>query len=174
MLNESDIMNLLQEYIRTPEVKKWLSECYNVKIDAQEDVVKAIQQELANEILIVLPNFNVNAITYVKEIDVHKEARYSVIIDSAALRRESLYRTLKNGNRIQGEGIDDILSLFSHGYTLKHRAPYGTWERSDGSSIVVGALSHRNPNPFLQNLCKRLNAKYGDSCTITLNDDYII
>lgn len=172
MLSEKDILNLLQEYVRTPEAKKWLSSQYGVTIGGFDSVVNDIKQELIAAITAVLPNFNTSAIHCLREDRDEKNSRYSIVIDMAALRRESLYYTTAAGNRVQGEGIDDILALFTHGYTLKHRTPYGIWDRSDGTSVRIPALRHRDANPFLQELCKKLNVKYRDICVITLNDDY--
>lgn len=172
MLNEKDILNLLQEYVRVPENRKWLEKHHGVDIGINTDVLLEIKQELEAAITTVLPNFNMSSVRCVRDTQVGGVAKYSIVIDITSLRRESLHYTTKEGKRVQGEGIDDILALFTHGYTLKHRVPYGIWDKSDGSSMRIKALPHRDPNPFLQDLCKELNAKYHDVCEITLNDDY--
>ena len=96
----------------------------------------------------------------------------SVDIAHDALRRESLHYTTANGSRGQGRGIDDILSLFAHGYTLRGQIPYGMWDTSSGRSVFVHAKSYREPNDFLTKVCEELNRKYDGICTITLNDQY--
>ena len=172
MLNEKDILNLLQAYVRAPENRGWLKKEHDVEFGVDTRILADIRRELEAAIKSVLPNFKMSSVRFVRDSSVSGSEKYNVIIDSSALRRESLYYTTKDGNRVQGEGIDDILALFTHGYTLKHRAPYGIWDRSDGDSVMVRAKAHRDANPFLQNLCNTLNAKYHDVCEVTLSDDY--
>jgi len=172
MLNERDILNLLEEYVRTLEAKKWLKDSFDVSLGSDTQIVDEIRNELISAIRTVLPGFRFDLIQAVKSRESETSAEYEIRIGEDALRRESLYYTTKNGVRRQGEGIDDILALFTHGYTLKHRAPYGMWDRSDGTSVAVRALAHRDANPFLENLCNYLNARYDGICEITLNDDY--
>ena len=72
----------------------------------------------------------------------------------------------------RGEGVNDILALFTHGYTLNKR-PYGFWVRNGGNSMTrIGALMHREPNLFLSEFVQRMNEEYIGQCVLALNDKY--
>ena len=79
MLNEKDILNLLQEYVRTPEAKKWIAGQYGVTIGGFDSVVNDIKQELIAAITAVLPNFNTSAIHCLREDRDEKNSRYSIV-----------------------------------------------------------------------------------------------
>ena len=171
MLNENDILDLLEEYVRDPKNRQWLLQRQGVEIGGNADVALAVRRALISAIRSVLPGFKVDGIRVVRNARAESGDQIDIVIDEAALHRESLYY-FKDGVRKQGEGINDILALFTHGYDLSHRVPYGYWKKHTGETVRIGALAHRDANPFLQNLCDQLNVKYAGICTIELNNDY--
>ena len=177
MYSAKDINAILEEYIRTPEGRRFLHQSgystHDTELSKEQyaPILQEIRDAFISAVLKVLPNFRVDCVS----IEIPRKSKWAYItIDPAALRRESLYWQSADGTRVgQGAGIDDILALFTHGYTLSHRAPYGVWEKSDGTSVRTSALSHRDPNPFLENLLAYLVAKYGSTCSIVLHGDYL-
>ena len=177
MYSAKDINALLEEYIRSPEGKRFLHEhnygthLTRLKKTQYAPILQEIREAFISAVLKVLPNFRESGVS----ITLQRSGNWAYItIDPTALRRESLYWESADGTKAgQGAGIDDILALFTHGYTLSHRAPYGVWDRSDGTSVKTAALHHRDPNPFLQNLLLYLEAKYGNVCSFVLHEDYL-
>lgn len=135
--------------------------------------VAAILQEIRNEfisaVIAVIPSFRADSVVAISgDMDEKGYVEASITVDEDALHRESLHYTNKDSSTGRGEGVDDILALFSHGYTLSKR-PYGFWERA---GIRIGARVHRDPNPFLSEFVDRMNAKYTGRCVLALNDKY--
>lgn len=169
----------MEQFIRAKEGKEFLRKHAFEARNAEEQIDTARKQEILTEIYAefvgaiksVLPNFNTGAISVRPG---ESQSRAYITVDYNALHRDSLHYTRSDGSKGGGEGIDDILALFTHGYTLKHRAPYGTWTKGDGTTIEIRALAHRDPNPFLEHLVASLTARFGDECVIRLNDDYLI
>ena len=179
MITEQEIMAMLREFVLSPEGSALLKKHHKqlgvdkkygefvdkILGDIREKFIKAIQSKIQS--------FRVDAVTTYRHRAKDGQIRAELRIDSDALRRQSLYNNTKDGERRQAGGIDDILALFTHGYQTTHRVPYGYWDRSDGSSVLVRALSHRDPDAFLQKCVDRLNAQYSGVCQITLNTKYL-
>lgn len=146
-----------------------------------ETMLQEIRNEFINAVSAVIASFRGDGVfTAHGEMDECGYVQASISVDEDALRRESLHYMNKNLSIGCGEGVDDILALFTHGYTLSKR-PYGFWVRdtthisATGQAMKrIGARMHRDPNPFLTEFVKRMNEKYGDKCVVTLNNKYII
>lgn len=120
--------------------------------------------------------------------EIHAESDYyddggvyaRISVDENALYRSSLhYMNKSEFNRSggltidSGEGVDDIVALFTHGYTITGRRPFGFWVHEGGESMSrIGALMHRDPNPFLKILVAEINKEYAGVCKATLDEEY--
>lgn len=140
-----------------------------------QKIIRNIHKEFKKTVRETIPSFRVDSIhTHIEGYDAQGSLRANVYVDENALRRASLHYMNKNLSISHGEGVKDILALFTHGYKLNKR-PYGFWVREGADPMVrIGALMQREPNPFLTELVNRLNTEYDGQCTITLNDKYKI
>lgn len=144
-------------------------------------VANAIADAFASAVIEVIMSFRSEKVHVVTaQPDAQGKVRVSIVVDEDGLRRESLHYMNKNGTLAHGGGVNDILALFTHGYTISSRRPYGFWVRdgvyakATGNSMTrIGALMHRESNPFLSNFVTRMQAEYGDVCEVTLNNKYI-
>lgn len=146
-----------------------------------EAILQEVRNDFVNTISTVIASFRGDGVlTAHGEMDERGYIQANISVDEDALRRESLHYMNKNLSIGHGEGVDDILALFTHGYTLNKR-PYGFWVRDTAHASTtgqamerIGARMHRDPNPFLTEFVNRMNEKYGDKCVVTLNDKYTI
>ena len=137
-------------------------------------ILQSIRDEFISVVLGVIPSFRAGSVVALEgEMDPQGwQVEAKLTIDENALHRESLHYMNKDLSIGHGEGVHDILALFTHGYTLNKR-PYGFWVRSGGTSMDrIGARMHREPNPFLTEFVQRMNAEYAGQCVLTLNDKY--
>ena len=191
-ISEKYIMGALRKYLSSKPGQDLLKEEFGEKVargfafsgGATEDdiskILLSIRERFIAAVIKLIPSF--------REDSVHAEVRghskngvvASVWVEEDALKRESLHY-MKKGNTIgHGEGVRDILALFTHGYTISGRRPFGFWVRDNahvdttGEALTrVGARMHRDPNPCLSDLVEGLNAEYEGVCKITLNERYI-
>ena len=137
-------------------------------------ILQYIRDELISVILGIIPSFRASSIVALEgEMDPQGwQVEAKLVVNEDALRRESLHYMNKDLSIAHGEGVRDILALFTHGYTLSNR-PYGFWVRSGGASMNrIGARMHREPNLFLTEFVQKMNAEYAGRCVLTLNDKY--
>lgn len=64
------------------------------------------------------------------------------------------------------EGVDNIIRLFSHGYTA-YGDVVGIWHEHEQWN-----LRHRSADPFMQNAVDEFNALHGGAGVAELRDDY--
>lgn len=84
----------------------------------------------------------------------------NISISSEALRRESV---LNNG-----DGIDDIISLFVHGYSNARQSVHGEWH-----GMEIWTPRNREGNPaFLRNAVDEFNRKYKGKAVATIKEEY--
>lgn len=69
------------------------------------------------------------------------------------------------------DGIDDIISLFVHGYSAKNSV-YGTWHTSNGTEVDTYSRRRCEPNSFMVNAINEFNAKYGKKAVATIKPEY--
>lgn len=176
VISEEYIMRRLKEYVK---------EAYysNAPIagsgPTSKSLIESMLQAICNEFIAtvqeVIPSFRGSGVhTFVDGAsDNMGIVRASISVDEDALKRESLHHMNRDLTVGHGEGVRDILALFTHGYTLSKR-PYGFWVKSEGRSMErIGARMHRDPNPFLSDFVGRMNAEYAGRCVLTLNNKYI-
>lgn len=144
-----------------------------------EQVLNEVADKFISAVITVINSFRYDGVhTIVMDMDKNGYVKASITVDEDALRRESLHYMNKNLSIGHGEGVEDILALFTHGYTITGRRPYGFWVRDNISSETghsldrIGALTHRDPNPFLLEFVDEINEEYQGVCEITLNDKY--
>ena len=189
VLSEEYIMQRLSKYANSKAGKERIAQyrraifnngggAGSLTRERVEQILQEVREEFISTVMSVILSFRGDAVhTAVGEMDDKGYVRASVNVDEDALRRESLHYINKNMSIGHGEGIDDILALFTHGYTIKKR-PYGFWVRDNvmadiGNPLTrIGALMHRDPNPFLTEFVDRMNAQYSGVCEISLNDKY--
>ena len=136
-------------------------------------ILQDIRDEFIDTVIEIIPSFRAGGVTAVAgDIDEQGYVEASLLIDEGSLHRESLHYMNSNLSIGRGEGVNDILALFTHGYTLNKR-PYGFWVRNGGNSMTrIGALMHREPNLFLSEFVQRMNEEYIGQCVLALNDKY--
>ena len=174
VVSEEYIMQLLNKYIMTGAGNKKIAKIWpELSRRSAHKIARDICEKFKNVIREVIDSFRLDAIhVKMKGIDSSGRLRASIMIDEDAMRRESLHQINKDLSIRRGEGVQDILALFTHGYTLRKR-PYGFWVRSGGNSIArIGARVHRDSNPFLINFVNQLNTEYAGRCVVTLDDKY--
>ncbi len=104
-----------------------------------------------------------SAIIIGKPVCVGKDGSYKIDIsfDSSLLHRDSLYKEK------YPEGINDIVSLFVHGYNAKNSV-HGQWHGD-----VIWSLRNRAPNNFIQKAVDEFNSmNSGKDATAKVGDDY--
>lgn len=185
MITPSDAMEMLKEWLEeNPKIKEELK---IEQFSANQATYEAITQELADALYdegaLVTNTPKVNLFDYSSEDEIGSAWDYPIrvrikggaegttptgiiTIDKNALRKDSLsYPYGENGPSAKtGGGIDDIVALFTKGYTPRGQV-YGFWEgpgvnisghtRSDGSPGL-------NPNPFIRELIDSFKNKYPD------------
>lgn len=194
VLSEEYIMQRLRAYVNSEagkaKIAQYRKDVFNSKVhtstgDLTKADIEAILQEIRDAFIktvsAVIASFRGDGVlTAHGEMDERGYVQANILVDEDALRRESLHYMNKNLSIGHGEGVDDILALFTHGYTLGKR-PYGFWVRdtehasASGQAMErIGARMHRDPNPFLTEFVNRMNEKYGDKCVVTLNNKYTV
>lgn len=186
VISEAYIMRRVNEFLKSDAGKAKLAQVRKDLFDKEigggsgalskkraQEILHTICEEFKSVVQKIIASFRLEAIhAEIDGFDNQGYLRANISIDEDALRRESLHYMNKNLSIKHGEGIDDILALFTHGYTLDKR-PYGFWVRNGGNSMVrIGARTYRDPNPFLQDFVDKLNAEYAGQCVVTLKDKY--
>lgn len=91
--------------------------------------------------------------------------KVQVIFDEELLKRDSLSYTRKNGQRGQGEGINNIIALFNNGYDIPDgRVPYGLWATH---GVKIRARQHRDQLQFMQQSVQEFLTKFKNKFDIT-------
>lgn len=191
VLSEEYIMKRLGQYVKSQagqaRITQLRKEAFNgvggkgSGFLSREDVEKtlnAITDKFVSAVIAVIPSFRFAGGYTIGDIDNDGRVKASIVVDEDSLRRESLHYVNKDLSIGHGEGINDILALFTHGYTITGKRPYGFWVRDNLSAEMghpltrIGALMHRDPNPFLTDFVNEMNAEYSGTCEVTLNDKY--
>ena len=190
IISEAYMMRRLNEYLKSDAGKAKVSQIRRDAFDANKPIgaltrerVERILNEVADEfvstVITVINSFRYDGVhTIIDGMDDEACVKAKIVVDEDALQRESLHYVNERMGISHGEGVRDILALFTHGYKITSRRPYGFWVRDNvmaeiGNPLTrIGALMHRDPNPFLAEFVERMNAEYGGICNITLNDRY--
>lgn len=188
VISEAYIMRRLNDFLKTDAGKAKIAQARKyltgktlgggagaLSKDMAQEIINKICEQFKVVVREVIQSFRVDAIhANVEGFDSEGFLRANISVDEDALRRASLHHMNKDLTIGHGEGVEDILALFTHGYQLSKR-PYGFWVRNGGNSMTrIGARMHRDPNPFLADFVDRLNTEYEGRCTVTLNDKYRI
>ena len=159
VISEAYAMRRVIEYLNSPAGKSKLAE-QGKKISSQQvnmsrsvskeramEITHSICEKFKNIVFKTIKSFRLNAIhAEIDGTDTHGCLRANISVDKDALRRESLHYMNKDRSIAHGDGVEDILALFTHGYTLNKR-PYGFWVRDTGASMTrIGARAvNRTP-----------------------------
>lgn len=175
---------MLESYISSPEGKKDLKESGINITGYSEKEMKIIATELRDSIInaylgvVKDPKkyFDVKA-TKVNSPREQKDGTWkiSVTFSSKALRRRSLYsdapkknsgaalvKTSTGSGWFTGAGVEDIIGLFTTGYTAKDSV-YGSWwnnQYDDGDGHFIRSKRHRDPNDFVSKTIENFKTKY--------------
>lgn len=187
-LSESDIWELLYEYIGTSEGQADVENFLNSigqgigvgggsggglgsgSLDDKEinSILADIKRAFAAAVTAVIPSFHIGSIHTTKSgYGADGQLNASLVVDESALHRESLRR---NKNQPPNTGVEDILALFTHGYTIRKKRRFGYWHSHD--DVRIGAKKRRSPNDFLSKFVDDMNSKYLGKCVVTLEDTY--
>ena len=174
VISESYIMQRLQEYVRDVYYGNAHTGAGLLTRTRVAAILQEIRDEFISTVIGVIPSFRGDSVVAVSgEMDAQGCVSASITVDEDALRRESLHYMNRDLSIGHGEGVDDILALFTHGYTLDKR-PYGFWVHPGGNSMThIGARMHREPNLFLTEFVERKNAEYAGQCVLALDNKYI-
>ena len=177
VISEEYIMRRLKEYVKDAYYSN--APAGTGSAPTSKAHIEAMLQEICDKFIAVvkdvIPSFRGSGVhAFINSgADDKGTVRASISVDEDALQRESLHYMNKDLSIGHGEGVRDILALFTHGYTLSKR-PYGFWVKDGGLSMErIGARIHREPNPFLSDFVQRMNAEYAGRCVLTLNNKYI-
>lgn len=186
VISEAYIMRRLNEFARTDAGKAKIAQYRKELFEKGNGSPGVLTRERVQEILFkicedfksvvreVIASFRAEAIQAEMQ-GFYDDGRFraSISVDEDALRRESLHYIQSNLSISRGKGVDDILALFTHGYTITKKRPFGMWVHDGGNSMTrVGARMHRDPDPFLTTFVNRMNEEYAGKCVITLNNKY--
>lgn len=83
-----------------------------------------------------------------------------LIFSDDGLKRKSLWNGNSKYNGYTGDGVYDIVGLFSKGYTAKKRV-YGLWSNHEGLGVIGNKLS-RDANDFITKTVNEFIKKYAD------------
>ena len=191
VISEDYIMKLVREYVDSDagraRVSQWRRDIFNgssrgARGALTKSDVRRTSQEIVEDFVLavtrVIPSFRgTDVVAVIGEMDGDGLVKVDISVSAEALCRESLHYMNKDLTIGHGEGVKDILALFTHGYTIDKR-PYGFWVHDNMANAAspltrIGALMHRDPNPFLLDLVNTINAEYEGVCKATLNDKYI-
>lgn len=189
VVSEKYIMQRLSEYVKSDTGKARIAQhrkdVFNgrrkggnggLTRDRLESILQEIRDKFVVAVIAVIASFRGDGVTTITgEMDEEGNVRASLLVDEDALRRESLHYMKKDLSIGHGEGINDILALFTHGYAPLDRQPHGFWVHDNGVSMErTSARLYRDPNPFLSDFVKKMNQEYSGKCFLTLNEKYII
>lgn len=173
LLSSGEINGAIMKLLQDKAVKKKIKEQYGVDVDgvqsqaemdvAAENMVETLLRHMSQDVGDSLHAIDRNAIIVSKPKRVGKDGMYKIDIsfNTAVLHRDSLYKE-KYPN-----GIDDIVSLFVHGYNASNPV-YGQWHGSR-----VRSRTNRAPNSFMQNAINEFNATNSDKNVVAyIGDDY--
>lgn len=172
MISEEYIMELLEEYAKSPEGKKLIKEKYGIDYNGKSitiDQAKKCGRDM-KEILFKHVNVLIKSITLddivVGDPYVGKDGKVRVDI---SFREGSLERKSLNPERT----LNNIVLLFERGFAVNKRTPRGDWIYRD---IVVKENTtgrHGMPaNEFLQNAVADFNNKNKGIATAKLQGVY--
>lgn len=180
--SEADVFALLYEYLGTSEGKAIVKDYFDsigqgggsgsgsgtLDNSAVNSILADIRKSFAAAVTAVIPSFHIGSISTRKlGADSNGALNASLLIDESALQRESLRR---NKAQPPNTGVEDILALFTHGYSVRKKRRFGYWHSHEDARI--GAKMHRAPNDFLSEFVDSMNSKYLGKCVLTLEDKY--
>lgn len=166
MVSEKYIMRIVKDYAKSPAGKAAIKETYGVEYSETLPRMKIKASSL--EMKRILYSYIKAVIRSVSEDDiiigepfVNEVGRVCVKVSlrEERMRRASLYDD-------KYDGIDNIILLFSHGYSARDHV-YGWW----GGNYVRSRRT-REPNSFLDDAVSEFNNKYTDFAFAVLDDKY--
>lgn len=121
-----------------------------------------LRGELCSAILRVIPSFDVNAIQVIPPVkSINDSYTVKIVFPDEALQRKSLW-TGGNGKYMgyTGEGVYDLIGLFSNGYTANGRV-FGYWVGHENNQCY-GSKLHRKPNDFISDVINSFISRHPD------------
>ena len=194
VIPEAYIKKLVSDYIKSDNGREKITQFRKDVFDGKKSGGGLLTREDMYQYLYEIKNMFWESVkneipSFERSFDnIHADADYFdengihavISVDDEALRRASLHYMNKRERNESGDltighggGVEDIIALFTHGYTITGRRPYGFWVHDGGESMGrIGALTHRDPNPFMNILIAEINREFQGVCTATLDDKY--
>ena len=119
-----------------------------------------LRGELCNAILRVIPSFDVSAIQVIPPAkSINDSYTVKIVFPDEALQRKSLW-TGGDGKHMgyTGEGVYDLIGLFTNGYTANRRV-FGYWV-GHGNDRYYGSKVHREPSSFISETIRNFTSRY--------------
>lgn len=182
-----EMLEKLRDYLKTTRDGQFICHSYHINPDLTdvggygyhnpwsypeairyvELFVEGLYREITSRIASIPKDFlSIN--DYNRDFGTGSYFDFGIEFDESKLKRKSLFNTRKNGSiRRTGKGINNILTLFIHGYKsdgTSARKVGGYWEHPDGSinpSHIIGSKTHRDPDNFIREYINEFNRMYG-------------
>lgn len=157
-------MQLLREYLKTPEGKKTLTangSGIRLSIKEMQRYGEKMADILYRHIVAVIPSFQRTDII-VGKLKQEKEYILQISFDEESLKRDSLYPK-------KYEGLEDIVLAFSAGWHAENYV-YGVWEGHGENRIR--SRKKRKANPYLKKAVAEFNAVAPKNIRAELNSEY--
>ena len=172
----NDYQKLIENFMKSPEGRKFLNEQKNINVGYTEAEMKKIAENLKKDIVaaFLLVVREPNATFDESEISVHfteisglssSKKAIRIIFHDKALSRYSLWNYSRGGS--PNKGIYDIIGLFTQGYSARSYA-YGSWVRSDGDDFYeddngyIRSQKERAANDFINKVIGKYKVLYPD------------
>lgn len=171
MISKEYINEELRKYAASPAGRKAIKKKYGIDYEKARIDNKIIPY--ADDMKNILLSHITPIIRSIKGGDIiigdpkfSEDGKATIVLsfDEESLRRESLYPEK------YPEGLNDIVLLFTKGYTASNYV-HGVWKNSSYSGEIVGRIS-RPPDDFLQKAVDEFNAKYPQVAIATLKEPY--
>ena len=168
MLSAKEIMDIVTQWAHTPagraEIKKQTGLDYSGKVNRMDMKFygELMKNRLFEHINPLIKSVQLDDII-VGNPTKTKDGKYSLTI---SFREGSMVRD----SLIKGEKLQNIVLLFTKGYTARNYA-YGVWKKPSGNVFVCSRIK-RNPDSFLKTAVEEFNKAAKGVAVAKLTDIY--
>lgn len=175
----NDYQRLVEQYMNSPEGRKFLKEQKNINVGYTEIEMKRIAENLKRDIITAFLYVvkEPNAVFEDDLVSIHftnipginrNQKVVRILFHDRAISRYSLFDYKHQDAPIEGEnGVYDIIGLFTQGYSAKNYA-YGSWVHHDGEDFseddngFIRSQRERTANDFVNKVIGKYMALYPD------------
>lgn len=171
----NDYQKLVEDFMKSPEGRKFLKEQKNVNVGYTDAEMKKIAENLKRDIIAAFllvvkepgAQFEDNLVSvHFTDLGIGPQRKaVRILFHDRALSRYSLWDYKRNS--APREGVFDIIGLFTQGYSANNYA-YGSWIRHDGDDFVeddssyIRSLKSRMANDFINKVIGKYKVLYPD------------